>query len=77
MRNNYDLSGNQGGRYHTCGLCGKKWYESLIRTCPKREGKKVCMYCCRLCSQSYRDGGTQGCRGADAARAAKKKKGAA
>ena len=53
MRNDYDLSGNQSSRYHTCGLCGKKWYESLIRACPKREGKKVCMYCCRMCGHSY------------------------
>jgi hypothetical protein len=61
MRNNYDLSGNQGGRYHTCGLCGKKWYESLIRACPKREGKKVCMYCCRMCPEHHRDEGGQSC----------------
>ena len=75
MRNNYDLSAHQGGRVHNCGLCGKQWYESLIRACPERGGRRVCAYCCRLCPQSYRDGTIQGCRASDVARAAKKRRG--
>ena len=74
MRTDYDLSAHQGARVHNCGLCARKLYESLLRACPERGGRRVCMYCCRLCAKSYRDGSLQGCLAADAARQEKKKK---
>ena len=77
MRRDYDLTAAQGGRVHNCGLCGKRYYESLLRACPERGERRVCAYCCKFCNRSYRDGSTLGCRTADADRDAKKKKGAA
>lgn len=76
MRTEYDLTGSQDSRVHVCGLCGKQYYEAILRACPERGGRRVCAYCCRYCSRSYRDGSTWGCRTADAGRK-KKDKGAA
>ena len=76
MRNEYNLSVSQGTHILRCQRCGKKYYDSLIRECPKEPGRKYCMYCCGSCSEAYRDGSGWGCRAADAARS-KKKRGAA
>lgn len=77
VRKDYDLPAAQGSRVHNCGLCGKKYYESLLRDCPERPGRNFCAYCCRICHHHYQDGSTQGCREADALRKAKNTKGAA
>ena len=69
MRTDYNVSAAQGNRYHNCGLCGKKYYESLLRACPERGERRVCAYCCRLCTRSYRAGSAWGCRAADQKRA--------
>ena len=36
-----------------CSVCVREFYDSLIGPCPEREGRQVCMYCCRMCRQSY------------------------
>ena len=58
-----------------CHICGREWYDSLIGPCPERDGRQVCMYCCRLCEHHYREPGQigQGCRVKDAARAGGRK----
>ena len=76
MRKAFDLAAHQGSRVHNCGLCGVQYYESLLRACPERGGRKACAYCCRLCRHSYRDAAGQGCRVLDAARKKKKTKSA-
>lgn len=45
-----------------CGICARNYYESLVGPCPRREGRQVCMYCCRLCREHYRSFIGQGCR---------------
>ena len=72
MRSDYNLDANQATHYFRCCLCGREWYDSLIRGCPEREKRKVCMYCCRLCSRSARSGSGLECRAADRARGKKK-----
>lgn len=63
MRSNYDLAAHQDStHYYRCSLCGKAWYDSLIRQCPEREKRRVCMYCCKLCGRSARSGSGQDCR---------------
>lgn len=73
MRSKFDLAAAQSTHVHNCGWCGKQWYESLLRECPERGGRRVCLYCCRICSNSYRDMAGQGCRPLDKARKEKKK----
>lgn len=68
MRTEYDAARHQGSRTRICGICGKQYYEALIRDCPKREGRAFCAYCCRVCGESYRAGSAQGCRAMDGAR---------
>ena len=46
----------------TCSLCVRQFYDSLIGPCPDRDGRQVCMYCCRMCGQSYFTGMGWGCR---------------
>lgn len=72
VRKSFDLTAAQGTRVHACGLCGRQWYESLLRVCPERGERQVCAYCCRLCAGSYRDGTLQGCRAADRERKGKR-----
>ena len=74
MRTDYNTAAAQGGRVHNCGLCGKQWYESMLRACPCQGGRLMCAYCCRSCGESYRDGAMDGCRAADRARQARKAK---
>ena len=66
------------GNRQICSLCARKWYSSVIGPCPEREGRKVCMYCCRMCQHSYlsRLGGW-GCRRKDQERETEKKRKAA
>ena len=77
MRNDFDTARSQGNRMRICGICGRQFYEALIRDCPLRLGRAFCSYCCRrACGESYQAGSTRGCRAAAAARS-KKKRGAA
>lgn len=60
----------------TCSICVRQFYDSLIGPCPERDGRQVCMYCCRrLCDQSYTLPGQIGqrCRARDAERKKGKK----
>jgi len=52
-RNGEEIQEQQAGSRQICSLCSRKWYSSLIGPCPEREGRKVCMYCCRMCGHSY------------------------
>ena len=61
MRTDYKTGQAQGGRIHNCGWCGRRYYESLLRECPEREGRRVCMYCCRSCHHCVREGAGEGC----------------
>ncbi|MBO7668335.1 MAG: hypothetical protein J6T26_07720 [Firmicutes bacterium] len=36
-----------------CSICVREFYDSLIGPCPERDGRQVCMYCCRMCEHSY------------------------
>lgn len=53
-----------------CSICVREYYDSLVGPCPERDGRKVCMYCCRLCDESYTLPGQIGqrCRAKDRAR---------
>lgn len=54
-----------------CEACNRKFYESVIRECPKKPGHYICLYCCHKCKRQYKGiGGTWGCRAWDEAKAA-------
>ena len=55
-----------------CEACKRKFYESLIRNCPKKVGHFICLYCCKKCKNHYRadGGGIWGCRAFDEQKAA-------
>lgn len=72
MRSDYNTGAHQGTQIHNCGWCGRRYYDSLLRDCPERPGRKICMYCCRDCPQSIKEGTGEGCRAMP-----KKKKGKA
>ena len=61
MRSDYQTGKAQGTRVHNCAYCGRQYYESLLRVCPAR-GRRICMYCCRGCRNSYQDLAGWGCR---------------
>lgn len=63
MRSDYNMAQGQGKHILRCQRCGKQYYDSLIRECPKEPGLKYCMYCCGSCSEAFRDGSGWGCRG--------------
>ena len=50
-----------------CEACNQKFYESLIRNCPKKPGHFICLYCCRKCKWQYRveNTGICGCKAFD------------
>ena len=54
-----------------CSICVREYYDSLVSACPERDGRQVCMYCCRMCEESYTLPGQIGqrCRAKDRARA--------
>ena len=56
-----------------CSICVRSFYDSLVGPCPERDGRQVCMYCCRMCQQSYKGVMGWGCRVKDAARKKGKK----
>ena len=60
-----------------CSICVRSFYDSLVGPCPERDGRQVCMYCCRMCQQSYKGVMGWGCRVKDAARKKGKKPAAA
>lgn len=61
-----------------CSICVRSFYDSLVGPCPERDGRQVCMYCCRMCENSYQSRlGGWGCRVKDAARKKGKKPAAA
>ena len=62
MRTDYQTGKAQGTRIHNCGLCGRQFYESLLRECPERKGRRICMYCCGGCRAAFRDGSGWRCR---------------
>ena len=52
----------------TCRICGREYYTSLISRCPERD-RNICMYCCRMCENSYASPlGGRACRVKDAER---------
>ena len=52
-RNVEEIQEQHAGSRQICSLCSRTWYGSLVGPCPEREGRKVCMYCCRMCGHSY------------------------
>ena len=50
-----------------CEACKRKFYESVIRACPKKDGTHyICLYCCKKCKHSYHGpAGTWGCSSFD------------
>ena len=61
-----------------CSICVRSFYDSLVGPCPERDGRQVCMYCCRMCENSYKSRlGGWACRVKDAARKKGKKPAAA
>lgn len=56
-----------------CSICVRSFYDSLVGLCPERDGRQVCMYCCRMCGNSYKGDMGWGCRVKDAARRKGKK----
>ena len=55
-----------------CEACGRKFYESVVRVCPKKDGEHwICLYCCHKCKRQYKDAWTGwGCVAFDERRAA-------
>lgn len=53
-----------------CRICGREYYTSLVGKCPERDGRQICMYCCRQCEHHYTLPGQIGqrCRVMDAER---------
>lgn len=70
------LSRAQTSHRQLCHVCGRRYYDSLVGTCPERGDRHICMYCCRMCEQHYTEPGQigQGCRVKDALRAEKRRK---
>lgn len=58
-----------------CSICVREFYDSLVGPCPERDGRQVCMYCCRMCPEHYTLPGQIGqrCRAKDRAREGGKK----
>lgn len=58
-----------------CSVCGREYYDSVVGPCPERDGRQVCMYCCRMCEQHYTVPGQIGqrCRAKDREREARKR----
>ena len=50
-----------------CEACGRKFYESVVRVCPKKDGEHwICQYCCRRGKRQYKGEWTGwGCRAFD------------
>ncbi len=72
MRTSFDMAAGQGTYRLRCAFCGREWHDSIVGKCPER-GIHVCMYCCRLCGNSYKGIMGWGCRAKDAARTKEKK----
>ena len=55
-----------------CEACKRKFYDSLIRVCPKKDGEhRICLYCCQRCKWHYKgDAGLWGCKAFDDKKAA-------
>lgn len=77
MRTEYNEGKQQVSRRVLCHVCGRQYHDSVVGECPEREGRHVCMYCCRMCGNHYRAQMGQGCRVKDRlreeAKAAKKR----
>ena len=58
-----------------CSICVREYYDSVIGPCPERDGRQVCMYCCRMCEEHYTIPGQIGqrCRAKDRVREAAKR----
>ena len=49
-----------------CEACGRAYYDSVMRVCPKKDGEHwICLYCCHRCKRQYRVGTLWGCRAFD------------
>ena len=59
-----------------CEACKRKFYDSLIRVCPKKDGEhRICLYCCMKCKHHYKgEAGLWGCKAFDEAKEAEKQK---
>ena len=68
----------QGGDIHRrrCHICVRVFYDSLVGPCPERDGRQVCMYCCRMCEHHYTVPGQIGqrCRVKDRLREEKRRR---
>ncbi len=55
-----------------CECCNNKFYESLMRVCPKKDGEHwICLYCCHKCKRQYKAAWTGwGCKAFDERKAA-------
>ena len=70
MRTDYNTGKAQKTSRVNCSICVRSFHDSLVGPCPERDGRQVCMYCCRLCGNSYKGFMGWGCRVKDAVRAA-------
>lgn len=55
-----------------CECCKRKFYESVMRVCPKKDGEHwICLYCCHKCKRQYKAAWTGwGCKAFDERKAA-------
>lgn len=51
-----------------CEACGNRYYDSVVRECPKKPGHFICMYCCGKCKRRYAKNTSFGCKAADEAK---------
>lgn len=54
-------------QYIRCEACGNKFFEVVVRECPKKVGHWICQYCCWRCKRSYGYIVGRGCRAWDEA----------
>lgn len=73
MRTDYNTGKAQKTSRVNCSICVRSFHDSLVGPCPERDGRQVCMYCCRMCEHSYQSRlGGRACRVKDEARKGKK-----
>ena len=51
-----------------CEACGRRYYDSVIRECPKKPGHYICMYCCGKCKRRTVEEPGFGCKAFDKAK---------
>lgn len=48
-----------------CEACHRRYYDSVIRECPKKPGHYICMYCCGKCKRRTVEESGFGCKAFD------------